>query len=171
MNGMPDEGKASVIASMQREIAWASTESDPPIRRQSLYYLDSIIRSVPIKESDPASLMRNVKALDLLVTPCTFFLHSHSDERLQNILNQSLRDIGEIVRLSLTRDFKGRDLDIASISSGLEYALQYRILNQENIRLILSSISPFERATGQNHFFEYFPSGKYIMHSLHTEIN
>jgi hypothetical protein len=171
MSAMPDEEKATSIAAMHLELIFTSTEANPPIRRQSLYYLDSIIRSVPVKDNDPASLMRNLKALDLLVTPSAFFLHSHSDDRLQNILNQSLKDISQIVRLSLTQNFKGQSLDIASINSGLEYALHYKTLGQEEIRLILSNISPFEGIQGRNHFFEYYPTGKYMLYSNNEEFN
>jgi len=171
MSRMPDEEKATSIAAMHLELISASTEANPPIRLNSLYYLDSIIRSVPLKDSDPASLMRNLKALDILVTPSAFFLHSHSDERLHNIFIQSLKDIGQIVRLSLTQDFKGQSLDIASVNSGLEYALHYKTLGQEDIRLILSNISPFEGTPGRNHFFEYFPTGKILLYSNIEEIN
>ena len=59
MRGMKDEEKAKTIANMHLELVWANFNADPPIRRQSLYYLDSIIRSVPVKNNDPASLMRN----------------------------------------------------------------------------------------------------------------
>ena len=171
MNVMPDEEKATAVAALHLELIWASTEADPSIRRQSLYYLDSIIQSVPIKESDPPSLMRNLKALDLLVTPCAFFLHSHSDERLQNIFKRSLKDIGQIVKLSLTQNFNGQVLDIASINSGLEYALHYKTLTEDDIRLILSNISPFEGTQARNKFFEYFPAGKYMVYSRYEEIN
>jgi len=168
---MPFEEKATAVAALQLELVWASPEADPSIRRESLYYLDSIIQSAPIEEGNPASLMRSLKALDLLVTPSAFFLHSHSDERLQKILNRSLKEIGQIVKLSLTQNFSGSALDIASINSGLEYALHYKSLSKEDIRLILSQISPFEEATGRNHFFEYFPAGKFIVYSATNEVN
>ncbi len=170
MRGMSDDEKAATIAAMQLEIFWPSTETDAPIRRQSLYYLDSVIQTVPIKENNPASLMRNLKALDLLMAPSLFFLHTQSDERLSKIVNHSLADIGQIVKLSLTSDFPGEALDIAAINSGLEYALHYKKLNPDEIRSIVSSISPFEKP-GHNHFFEYFPTGKYLWYSTNDEIN
>ena len=171
MSRMPDEDKASSIGAMHLELIWTSSEADPPIRKQSLYYLDSIIQSVPIKDNDAASLMRNLKTLDFLVTPTIFYLHSHSDERLRNILNRSLKDIGQIVKLSLTRDFRVQNLEIPFINTGLEYALHYKTLSQEDIQLILSKITPFEEPEGRNHFFEYFPLGKFLFYSDNEEIN
>jgi hypothetical protein len=171
INRLPDEEKASAIGGMHLELIWTSIEANPPIRWQSLYYLDSIIRSVPVKENDPASLMRNLKALNLLVTPTAFLLRTHRDKQLQNILNQALQDIANIVRLSLVQDFNSKQLDIAAVNSGLEYALHYKTLGQEEIRSILANISPFEGTLGCNHFLEYFPAGKYLSYSNYEEIN
>ncbi len=165
MSRLPDEEKATSIANMHLELTSANPEDNSIIRRQSLYYLDSIIRAAPINENNPASLMRNLKALDLLLSPTIFYLHSHSDDRLQNILDKSLSDISRIVRLSLTRDFKSQDLDIASVNTGLEYALHYKRLEQDDIRIILSGISPFEGKTGRTHFFEYYPAGRFMPYS------
>ena len=165
MSRLTDEEKATSIANMQLELIWANAEDSSIIRRQSLYYLDSIIRAVPINENNPASMMRNLKALDLLLTPTIFYLRSHSDYRLQNILDKSLSDISRIVRVSLTRDFKSEDLDIASVNSGLEYALLYKRFGAEEIRSILAKISPFEGTAGPNHFYDYFPNGKLMVYS------
>ena len=163
MSGMKDEEKATAIADMQLELIWANYNADPPIRRQSLYYLDSIIRAVPLRKQDPASLMRNLKALDLLVTPSLVFLYSHDDDSLKNILERSLKDIGRIVRLSLTQNLKSSSLNIEAINSGLEYALNYKILKEEDIKEILTYISPFEGKREQ--FYKYFPNGKFLAYA------
>jgi energy-coupling factor transporter ATP-binding protein EcfA2 len=171
MNVMPDEEKATSIAGMHLELIWGSSEANPSIRHQSLYYLDSIIQSVPVKKSDPGSLMRNLKAMDLLITPSLILLYSHSDPHLQNIVDRSLRDIAEIVKVSFTQNFNARALDIASVNSGIEYALHYKTLDEKDIRLILANISPFEGTVAQNHFSEYYPLGKFLMYSASEEIN
>jgi hypothetical protein len=171
LNTMPDEEKATSIATMHLELIWASTEANPAIRSQSLYYLDSIIQSEPLKTDDPASMMHKLKAMDLLLTPALFLLHSHQDEQMQNIVKRSLQDVGKVVKLSLTQDFKSQSLDIAALNTGIEYALHYKILCEEDIRAILSGISPFEGSSGQKHFSEYFPAGKFIMYSGREEIN
>jgi hypothetical protein len=171
MSGMNDEDKATSIATMHLELIYPCAETNAPIRRQSLYYLDSIIKSTPIIENDPASLMRNLKSLGLLLTPSIFFLHTHPDERLQNIVNNSLQDVGKIIKLALTQDFNARTLDIASINRGIEYALHYKTLNEKDIRTIINSISPFEGTDHLNHFSEYFPAGKLLMYSASEEFN
>ena len=171
MQAMPDEEKATTIAAMQLELIWVSTEADPSIRRQSLYYLDSVIQSTPIKVDDPASLMQHLKVTNPLLTPAAFFLHSHTDDRLQNIFDRSLKDITQIVKLSLTQNFNAKTLDIAQINTGLEYALHYRNLTPEDNQQILANVSPFEGSEGRSHFFDYFPAGKFILYSTIDEIN
>ena len=171
MQAMPDEEKATTIAAMQLELIWVSTEADPSIRRQSLYYLDSVIQSTPIKVDDPASLMQHLKVTNPLLTPAAFFLHSHTDDRLQNIFDRSLKDITQIVKLSLTQNFNAKTLDIAQINTGLEYALHYRTLTPEDNQQILAHVSPFEGSEGRSHFFDYFPAGKFILYSTIDEIN
>jgi len=169
MSGMNDEEKASAIAEMHLELLWADFNADPPLRKQSLYYLDSIIRSVPIKKDDPASLMLNLNQLNLFVTPSVVYLYSHSDDSLTNILNRSLKEIGQVIKLSLIQNFDGASLDIGSVNNGLEYALNYKTLGEEAIKEILSNISPFEGNSEQ--FFDYFPIGSFQLYSLNEKIN
>ena len=171
LNKFNNEEKASIIADMHLELVWVSTEATPSIRKESLYYLDSIIQTSPARSTDAILLNSRLKVLNLLVTPTVFYLYSHADERLNKILSRSLEDMRKTTVALLSKDFDFKTLDAASINTSLEYALHYQLLTPEDIRLILSNISIFEGPQGSKHFSALFPTGKYLVYNGGAEFN
>ena len=171
ISNFPDEEKASIIGAMHLELIWVSTEADPPIRHESLYYLDSVIQATPIKEDDARALVSRLKMLNFFVTPTVFYLYSHADDQLTKALNRSLQEISKITLLLLTKDFDEEVLDANIINCGLEYALHYQTLNQDEIRSMLSKISPFEGTEARKRFEEVYPKGKALDYSNYEKID
>jgi energy-coupling factor transporter ATP-binding protein EcfA2 len=171
MAQIDEEERPFMIGAMQVELLWASTTADPSIRKESLIYLDSLIQAMPQTTDDAKAQMKRVTALERFVTLTSFYLLNRQDGPLGKMYSRSLNELAKVSKLLLTKSFDAKDIDVSFTDSGLEYALHYKLYDADDIRGILSAISPFENNSAKARFAELFPKGEKLSYSVWEEID
>lgn len=140
--------------------------SNPELKNYALTYGDSILRSTTVNQGDPSAIMDRLKALNVLVAMSSHFLYANQNPRIEIVLKNSIQETKEILLTVFDRNFELKALDIPAINDGLENALNLDAFSQENVKNILSKISPYEGKTGNDNFSRYYPVSKQVQYAI-----
>jgi energy-coupling factor transporter ATP-binding protein EcfA2 len=157
VDGLPDEEKFGVAKDAYTEFAWNANASNPPIRKEILLYMDSVLRATPDSLVDKATLNTRLYAWNMLIIQTTHHLFFYKDQQLQKKMNEAVVDLRKLVMDILVSGKYSELPDTKAINEGLEHLLNNNALSVADVEQILKSISPFEGEPGVSQFKKIFP--------------
>jgi hypothetical protein len=156
-DGLPDQDKFGMARDVYTEFAWFANESNPPIRKQVLMYMDSVLGAPQNTPRTISTLNIRLNALNMLVIQTSHYLYFFEDQELQQLLKRTLSGLRELIITALVENPEGELPDIKAINDGLEHLLSNNALSVKDVEEIVKSISPFEGKSGRLHFNKIFP--------------
>lgn len=165
LNSIPGPLKVGVARDVYTEIVWQANHSNPPIRKNILFYIDSLLQQ-PTK--NPGGGSKNTKdrttAMNMLINSSSQYLYFYKDEQVRAVLDRSLASLRELIMEALAQA-GSEALPPNLVGDGVEHLLNNHALSDADVRKILENISPFESATGAAQFRKTFPLDARINYS------
>ena len=162
MDRIPSDKSFDLILEVYNQFAVKG--GNPALRRYCLQYADSLIQSIPLKSSDPGSLMKHLKAWNILATAGSHYLYYFPDTEVEALLQRTAGQIKEILPLALGQGFELSQINMLFVDGGIENALNFGVRDPESTTALINLISPFESKEGKNRFNLYFPPDRQILY-------
>ena len=138
---------------------------NPELKRNCLYYGDSLLRVMPFNQTNPEALMERLKGYNTLLMTSNHYLSFYEDKKLEAIREYALGQTKEIIKIAFSQNFDLSLLNIPYLSDGLENVLNGSVLSADEANELLELVSPFGSDQARGNFRQYFPAEKQVIYS------
>ncbi len=141
-----NQTKIEIALKIFERLFFTNKTSDPPIRSQALAYVDSLINvSDPLATVDNLQkLNNNLVNLNDLIRNESYYLSVKTDAKMSERLASNVNLLGKLILKILSAPTVHGAIDIKALNIGIENCLNLNGLGPDQIKELITSISPFE---------------------------
>jgi energy-coupling factor transporter ATP-binding protein EcfA2 len=171
---LPEQKRIDVTANFL--IAFLQTEprNPPPILRQSIVWLDSLVMAegTSLDSANMVAVNQHLLNLNALVRNLSYYYFFNRDESIANKRNQNVRNQADLVRKIVSGPRQAAVVDMKAWHIALTDVMNYKGFGADERKSLIEQLSPFEsNETATLKFNAWFPVGEKIVTGINQNFS